>query len=62
MSRTTTDEGKYSIIFNLTYVEDHSKGIGIPIIGDPTSPRFQCDATSTGNNCEYPDGQESGVF
>ena len=62
VSRTTTDEGKYSIIFNLTYVEDHSEGIGIPIIGDPTSPRFQCYAASTGNNCEYPNGQEAGVF
>lgn len=62
MSRTTTDEGKYSIIFNLNLRRGPLGGIGIPIIGDPTSPRFQCYATSTGNNCEYPNGQEAGVF
>lgn len=60
--RTTSDTGKYSIIWNMTSLYDVSEGVYIPIFGDPTSPRFQCYATSSASNCEYPGGEEAGVF
>ena len=62
VDRLTTDIGKYSVIFNLEFVHDHQENVDIPIIGDPTSPRFQCFEESAEKNCEYPDGQEAGVF
>lgn len=62
VDRTTTDEGKYSVIFNLEWVYDSAENMAIPIIGDPTSPRFQCYASSAQTNCEYPGGNEAGVF
>jgi hypothetical protein len=62
VDRTTTDEGKYSVIFNLEWVYDNAENMAIPIVGDPTSPRFQCYASSAQTNCEYPNGQEAGVF
>lgn len=62
VDRVETDEGKYSVIFNLEYVYDSAEGVSIPIVGDPTSPRFQCYAATATTNCEFPNGQEAGVL
>ena len=62
VTRTTTDTGKYSIIFNAMYVKESSVPVEIAILGDPTGPRFQCYAKSQKKNCEWPNGKEVGVF
>lgn len=62
VTRTTTDTGKYSIIFNAMYVKESSVPVEIAILGDPTGPRFPCYAKSQKKNCEWPNGKEAGVF
>lgn len=62
VDRTNGSAGKYSVIFNPMYITDHNAGVTIPLVGDPTSPRFQCAAASTWNNCEYPGGNEAPIF
>jgi hypothetical protein len=64
INRFNTDAAKFSVIFNVDFVYDVAEGRSIPIFGDPTSPRFQCPKYVNGVNdqCEYPDGQEAGVF
>lgn len=65
VNRADLSAGKYSMIFNLETVFDQAENVHIPILGDPTSPRFQCYSDSPEDfwkNCEYPNGEEAPVF
>lgn len=55
-------DGKYSIQVGVDWIKD-TAGADIQTQVDfMNSPRFQCYALGTGKNCEWPNGEEAGIF
>ncbi len=62
VSRSDATEGKYSVSFGLRTVYDGPSGMEAYFMNSIPGPRFQCYAYGSNSNCEFPDGEEAGIW